>query len=86
MPILSAAKKALRQSTKKQFRNNLVRNEISYLSRMVRKSLDKKDANAAKDFAQQAIKKIDKGTKTGILKPNTAGRKKSVLMRSLDEK
>ena len=84
MPNLKAAKKDLRQSEARQVRNQTHRSEVSFLTRMLRKSVDKNDTKAAQDFASKAIKQIDKGTKKNIYKANTAGRKKSIIMKKLN--
>ncbi|MDO8654863.1 MAG: 30S ribosomal protein S20 [bacterium] len=45
--------------------------------------LSKKETQKAQDLLRQAYKAIDKAAKTGILKKNTAARKKSRLARLL---
>lgn len=79
MPVKKAAFKDLRQSKKKADRNTKVKSDITALVRRVRKSIDAKDKTKATDWMKQAIKKIDKAVQNGVLKKNTAARKKSRL-------
>jgi len=79
MPIKKAAHKALRQSKKRSGRNTKIKTDIEALTRKVRLSVAAKDSIKAADWLKQVIKKIDKATQKGVLKKNTAGRKKSRL-------
>lgn len=79
MPVKKAAFKDLRQSKKKADRNTKVKSDITALVRRVRKSIDAKDKAKSTDWMKQAIKKIDKAVQNGVLKKNTAARKKSRL-------
>ncbi len=78
MAITTSAKKALRQSKRKKAMNDLRKKAI-------RASL--KDVRLAKKGDTKAIaaayKAIDKALKTGLLKKNTAARRKSKVARSL---
>jgi len=83
MPIIKSAKKALRGSQKKAVfnlrRKRAMKDSVKTIDKLV---LDKK-----KDEAQgklpEAYKAIDKAAKRGILKKNTASRKKSRLARAI---
>ena len=79
MPITTSAKKALRGSKRKrQFnivRKDALKNEIKKVKVLVStKKIE--DAKAALSLAYQAI---DKAKKRGLIKKNTAARKKSRL-------
>ena len=79
MPVKKSAIKALRQDKKKADRNKKIKSDIIALVRKVRLAVSKKDQPKAVDLLKQAIKKIDKAAQKGILKKNTAARKKSRL-------
>ena len=78
MPQLRNAKKALRQSEKRALRNQNVTTNIKYLEKQFKKQATAKDAKSA-DTMKNLIKAIDKASQKGILKKNTAARKKSRL-------
>ena len=77
MPITKSAKKALRGSFRKKVfndrRKNAMKEEIKNLGKLV-DSKDKKDAAA---LIPRLYKVIDKAAKRGVIKKNTAARKKS---------
>ncbi len=82
MPNIKAAAKALRQTKKRTARNRQVKAQVEIALRQARKAIIAKSAEAAK-LAAQSIKVLDKAAKKGVLKPNTAARLKSRLMKSL---
>lgn len=81
MPIKKAAIKALRQNKKAGARNKKVKADLEALIRKVRKAVGKKDGAKAAEWLKQTIRKIDKAAQKGIIKKNTAARKKSRLSR-----
>lgn len=83
MPIKKSAIKALRQSKKREQHNKKIKSDIVALVRKVRKSVEKKDSAKATEWLKQTIKKIDKAAQKGILKKNTAARKKSRLSKAV---
>ena len=84
MPITQSAIKAHRQSLKKNAENNIVKKRlknsvkefIGYLST---------DITKAQEFMPNVYKAIDKTAKRGILKKNSAARKKSRLAAKLNQ-
>ncbi len=84
MPIMANAKKALRQSAKRQRRNQLAADEIHSLRVKGRKLIaDKKEKEAA-ETAKLVSKKLDKAVSRGIMKKNTAARWKSRLAKKVN--
>ena len=77
MAIIKSAKKALRQSIKKRARNLIYINKIKILVKEARLLVAQKKAKEAKDILPQIYKIFDKAAKVGIIKKNTASRKKS---------
>lgn len=79
MPITKSAQKALRQNIKRRLRNAAIKNKIRTLAKNLKKAVTEKKAEEAKKTLILAVKTIDKAAKTGVLKKNTASRKKSKL-------
>lgn len=79
MPITKSAKKALRQS-KKRKRLNLARmNKMKQLIKKIRKLCLENKKEEAKKLLPEVYQAIDKAAKRGVIKKNTAARKKSNL-------
>ena len=79
MPITKSAKKVLRASARKKVFNDRRRRAMREAVKGVKKFVvEKKDQNAA-ELLPVAYKAIDKAAKRGIIKKNTAARKKSRL-------
>ena len=79
MPIKQSAKKALRQSEKKRAINLRRIRAIKTLNKQIEslvKQGKKEEAKAKLPIAQKAI---DKASKRGVIKRNTASRKKSYI-------
>ncbi len=83
MPITSSAKKALRASFKKRAFN--LRRKSTMQQRM--KAVERESSEGKKEAAAEAVrfayKAIDKAVKRGLIKKNTAARKKSRMARLL---
>ncbi len=81
MPITKSAKKALRGSLKKKAvndrRKKVMKEEIKKVEKLVR---EKNKADAKKELSM-AYSVIDKAEKKGVIKKNTASRKKARLAR-----
>ena len=78
MAITSSAKKAHRASLKKHVFNVRRKRALTETTKTVKK-LMVSDTKAANVSLAQAYKAIDKAAKTGVIKKNTAARKKSRL-------
>ncbi|MDD3292634.1 MAG: 30S ribosomal protein S20 [Candidatus Pacebacteria bacterium] len=85
MPIKISAKKQLRQSLKRKKGNDIKKKNMKELI----KKADILFAEGKKEELEKMIpsiyKAIDKATKTGIIKKNTAGRKKSRIAKNLNK-
>jgi small subunit ribosomal protein S20 len=77
MPIKKSAKKALRQSFKRRARNLTYKRKIKKLTKEIRKLISQKKIKEAKSLLPQIYKFLDKAIKIGVVKKNTAARKKS---------
>lgn len=83
MPITDSAKKALRASYNKKSFNLRRKNELQKTIKEYKKLVQLKDKKEAQNFVPKLQKAIDKAAKRGIIKKNTAARKKSRLMKKL---
>jgi small subunit ribosomal protein S20 len=80
MPITKSAKKALRSSKRKKIYNDRRRDTLKSAVKEVKKLVaDKKIAEAEAALAK-VYQAVDKAAKRGVIKKNTAARKKSRLV------
>ena len=79
MAITSSAKKAIRASAKKHVFNLRRKNVLTDTTKSLMKALAAKDVAGAEKMLPAAYKAIDKAMKRGVIKGNTADRKKSRL-------
>jgi small subunit ribosomal protein S20 len=79
MPITKSAKKALRGSLKKKAINDRNKKLVKESIKKIEKLVKEKKKDEAKKLLPEAYSTIDKATKKGIFKKNTASRKKSRL-------
>jgi small subunit ribosomal protein S20 len=77
----SSAAKRHRQSEERRLRNKNVKSAIRTVARKVAAAAQKKDGAAADESLADLIKKLDTAARKGIIKKNTAARKKSRLQR-----
>lgn len=83
MPITKSAKKALRSAKRKKVVNSRRTSELKNTIKEYKKLIaDKKGGEAAK-LTPKLQQVIDKAAKQGVIKKNTAARKKSRLMKKL---
>lgn len=84
MPIKKAAFKAVRQTKKRRIRNLKTKKAIISAIKTSRGLVDTKKNEEAKKSILQTIRLLDKAVSKGIVKKNTAARKKSRLMKRLN--
>lgn len=77
MPITKSAKKQLRQNPKKRVFNDARRNEMKKLLKQALALIEEKKVEELEKLLPSVYKAIDKACKTGVIKKNTASRKKS---------
>ena len=84
MPNIKSAIKRVDVIEKKTLRNNMIKSEVKTASKKFEAAvLDGNKENAEKLF-KEAVKKIDGACSKGIIKQNTASRKKSSLAKKLN--
>jgi len=79
MAITSSAKKAIRSSAKKHVFNLRRKVALSDATKTLTKALAAKDVAGAEKLLPAAFSAIDKARKRGVIKGNTADRKKARL-------
>ncbi|MEY3783696.1 MAG: hypothetical protein RLZZ230_18 [Candidatus Parcubacteria bacterium] len=79
MPITKGAEKAYRQSERKRVFNIRRKGTMKDAEKAVQKAITGGDPVKAKELLPTAYKAIDKAAKRGVIKSNTADRKKSRL-------
>jgi len=79
MPITKSAKKALRGSLVKKAINDRNKKAVKESIKGIEKLLKEKKKDEAKKLLPIAYGTIDKATKRGVFKKNTASRKKARL-------
>jgi len=79
MPITKAAKKALRQSQRRKARNLRPKRKMRALVKQVRALASNEKKDEAQKLLPQTYKALDKAAKAGLIKKNTASRRKSRL-------
>lgn len=83
MPVTKSAKKALRQSIKRKARNLVYKRKIKALLKKARTLALAKKIEDARTLLPEIYKALDKAAKVGVIKKNTASRKKSRVAKLL---
>ena len=83
MAITSSAKKAVRSSARKSVFNLRRMEALRSTTKALTKTLATNDVVEAEKLLSAAYKAIDKAKKRGVIKSNTANRKKSRLVAAL---
>ena len=83
MPITKSAKKALRQSERRKIRNLQKKEKIKKLIKQVKGLALGKKIEEAQKLLPRVYKILDKAAKTGLIKKNTAARKKSRIAKAI---
>jgi small subunit ribosomal protein S20 len=83
MPNKKSAEKELRKTVKRNAANKKVSNKLKDLVKVNAKQIKAGDKEVKKDYTK-TIKAIDKAAKKGVIKKNTASRKKSRLMKKIN--
>lgn len=77
MPIIKSAKKTLRQSLKRRARNLQKKRKLKNLLKEIEVLISEKKIKEARELLPQVYKRLDKSAKAGLIKKNTASRKKA---------
>jgi small subunit ribosomal protein S20 len=85
MAITKSAKKALRQSIRRKARNLVYREKIKSLLKEARNLVSQKKVEEAKSLIAKIYQALDKAAKKGVIKKNTASRKKSRILNLINK-
>ena len=80
MPIKQSAKKAMRSSAKQRVKNMRRSKDMKTLVKEAKELIGAGEVKKAQEMLPKIQQAIDKATKAGVLKKNTADRKKSRLV------
>jgi len=83
MPIIKSAKKALRQSKRRNARNVVYKTKIHKTKKTITKELLAKDLEKAKGDLNAFYKIVDKASKRNVIHKNKANRLKSRLAKKI---
>lgn len=86
MPIIKSAKKALRQNKRRAKRNIQKKKKIKGLIKEVKNLISQNKIGEAKKLLPEIYKNLDKAAKTGLIKKNTASRKKSRITKAITKR
>lgn len=85
MANTKSAIKAIRVSERKRRYNQPIRSGVKTALRKARAAIDQGDVVAARDEAAVAVSKLDKAASKGVIHWRNAARRKSRLMRRLNQ-
>ncbi len=80
-----AAEKAIRQSARRRVRNRVVRTTTRTEVKNAQALIAASDTAAAEKATVEAISALDNAAKRGVIKRNNAARRKSRLMKKLNQ-
>lgn len=83
MPITTSAKKALRSAKRKKVNNDKRKSALKDAVKEYKKLIESKKGGEAAKLTPKLQQTIDKAVKAGLIKKNTAARKKSRLMKKI---
>jgi small subunit ribosomal protein S20 len=85
LPITKSAKKQMRVSEKRQVRNKSIRSLCKTNINKAERLIFSGELEAAREAVVTAISALDKAAEKGVLHPNNVARRKSRLMKKLNE-
>lgn len=84
MPNIKSAKKRVLVSQAKTLRNQMIKSALKTAVKRFETAITINDSAEAKKSFSFAVKKIDQAVSKGVLKKNTASRKKAQLARKFN--
>lgn len=85
MPRTKSAQKRVRQAEKRRLRNKAIRSRAKTDITKAEKLIFSAELEAAREAVIAAISSLDKAAEKGVIHPNNAARRKSRLMKKLNE-
>lgn len=84
MPNIKSAIKRTKVIETKTLRNKKIKSACKTAIRTFTEAVDAGDASKAEETFKVAVKKVDQACSKGVIKTNTASRKKSALAKKLN--
>ena len=84
MPNIKSAKKRVSIIEKKTLQNNMVKSAYKTAIKKFEADVEAGDKAKAEESFKAAVKKVDQACTKGVIKANTASRKKSSLAKKLN--
>lgn len=84
MPNIKSAIKRVSVIEKKTLQNNMVKSAYKTAIKTFEAAVAEGDKSKAEKAFQEAVKKVDQACTKGVIKTNTASRKKSTLAKKLN--
>jgi len=84
MPNIKSAIKRVDVIEKKTLRNNMIKSEYKTAVKKFEAAISEGNKENAENLLKEAVKKIDGACSKGVIKKNTASRKKSNLAKKLN--
>ena len=84
MPNIKSAKKRVKVIEKKTLRNNMIKSAYKTAVKKFEVTVAEGDKSKAELAFKEAVKKVDQACTKGVIKANTASRKKSNLAKKLN--
>jgi small subunit ribosomal protein S20 len=85
LPNTKSAAKALRVQERRRMRNKAVRSATRTYVKKAQAAIVGGESNPIADPIRQAISALDRAARKGVIHPNNAARKKSRLMKRLNQ-
>ena len=85
MPNIKSAIKRVDVIEKKTLRNNMIKSEYKTAVKKFESAVVEGNKENAENLLKEAVKKIDGACSKGVIKKNTASRKKSNLAKKLNK-
>jgi small subunit ribosomal protein S20 len=85
LPVTKSAQKQVRVAERKQLRNKSIRSECKTDITKAERLIFSGELEAAQKAVLAAISSLDKAAEKGVIHPNNAARRKSRLMKKLNE-
>ncbi len=85
MPISRSARKQVRVSERKRLRNKSIRSLCKTNITKAERLIFSGEIASAEDASVAAISSLDRAAEKGVIQPNNAARRKSRLMKKLNE-
>lgn len=81
MPNIKSAKKRMRTDERNRQRNMSIRSRMKTYVKGALTAIESKDPNEINKVLRQALSEVDRAATKGVIHPNSAARKKSMLQR-----